>query len=89
MRLGRVVPDLDAALLLQSEQWRAADILAESPLPKEPPHLNAVLRTIAQLGGFLGREGDGESGVKTIWLGLRRVMDFAAGIESAMEGRGR
>ncbi|TRT76625.1 MAG: hypothetical protein EWV83_10490, partial [Microcystis sp. M_OC_Ca_00000000_S217Cul] len=24
------------------------------------------------LGGFLGRKGDGEPGVKTIWLGLRR-----------------
>ncbi|MCA2508111.1 MAG: hypothetical protein IM579_21670, partial [Microcystis sp. M62BS1] len=27
---------------------------------------------IASLGGFLGRKGDGEPGVKTIWLGLGR-----------------
>ena len=27
------------------------------------------------LGGFLARKGDGEPGVKTIWIGLQRVMD--------------
>ena len=88
MRLGRAVPDLDAALLLEPEEWQAAYILAKKPLPKQPPRLNAVLRLIAQLGGFLGRKGDGEPGVKTIWLGLQRVMDFAAGIKFAREAHG-
>jgi hypothetical protein len=32
---------------------------------------------IASLGGFLGRKGDGEPGVKTIWLGLRRLHDIS------------
>ena len=31
------------------------------------------------LGGFLARKGDGEPGVKIIWIGLQRVTDFAAG----------
>lgn len=47
-----------------------------------------MLRLIAQLGGFLGRKGDGEPGVKTIWLGLQRVMDFAAWIKFAREAHG-
>jgi hypothetical protein len=85
MRLGRTVPDLDAALLLETEEWQAAYILTKKPLPKQPPRLNEVLRLIARLGGFLGRKGDGEPGVKTIWLGLQRVMDFAAGIKFARE----
>jgi hypothetical protein len=88
MRLGRTVPDLDAALLLEPEEWQAAYILAKKPLPKEPPRLDTVLRMIAQLGGFLGRKGDGEPGVKTIWLGLQRVMDFAAGIKFSREAHG-
>ncbi len=33
---------------------------------------------IALLGGFLGRKGDGEPGVKTIWRRLRRLHDIAA-----------
>jgi hypothetical protein len=85
MRLGRTLPDLDAALLLDTEEWQAAYILAKKPLPKHAPRLNEVLRLIARLGGFLGRKGDGEPGVKTIWLGLQRVMDFAAGIKFARE----
>ncbi len=32
---------------------------------------------IASLGGFLGRKGDGEPGVKTIWLGRRRLHDIS------------
>jgi hypothetical protein len=44
-----------------------------------------VVRLIAGLGGFLGRKGDGEPGVKTIWLGLQRVTDFAAGLRYARQ----
>jgi len=88
MRLGRTLPDLDAALLLEPEEWQAAYIRAKKPLPKQPPRLNAVLRLIARLGGFLGRKRDGEPGVKTIWLGLQRVMDFAAGLKFAREAHG-
>ncbi len=25
------------------------------------------------LGGFIGRNGDGEPGVKSIWLGLQKI----------------
>lgn len=85
MRLGRTVPDLDASLLLEPEEWQAAYILAKKPVPKSPPRLNDVLRLIARQGGFLGRKGDGEPGVKTIWLGLQRIRDVAAGIKFARE----
>ena len=33
------------------------------------------------LGGFLGRKGDGEPGVKTLWLGFQRIRDFVEGVE--------
>ena len=37
------------------------------------------------LGGFLARKGDGEPGVNTIWIGLQRVVDFAAGVRFTRE----
>jgi Transposase Tn5 dimerisation domain/Transposase DNA-binding len=86
MRLGRTCPDLDAALFFDSDEWQAAYILAKKPIPKMPPRLNEVVRLVARLGGFLGRKGDGEPGVKTIWIGLQRLMDFAAGLRYAREG---
>lgn len=42
-----------------------------------------MLRLVAQLGGFLARKGDGESGAKTIWLGLQRIADFAEALRWA------
>jgi hypothetical protein len=42
-------------------------------------------RLIARLGGFLARKGDGEPGVKTIWLGMQRILDFSAGIRFSRE----
>jgi hypothetical protein len=85
MRLGRTCPDLDAALLFEPDEWKAAYILNHRKAPTKPPRLNEVLRLVAMLGGFLARKGDGEPGVKTIWLGLQRVVDFAAGIKFARE----
>jgi hypothetical protein len=85
MRLGRTCPDLDAALLFERDEWQAAYILNRKKVPQTPPKLNEVVRLLAMLGGFLARRGDGESGVKTIWLGLQRVVDFAAGIRFARE----
>jgi hypothetical protein len=85
MRLGRTCPDLDAALLFSPEEWQAAYILSKKRPPKQAPKLNTVIRLIAGLGGFLGRKGDGDPGMKTLWLGLERVRDFAEGMRFAQE----
>jgi hypothetical protein len=85
MRLGRTCPDLNAELLFNRDEWQGAFILNKKKPPNETPTLNEVVRLVAVLGGFLARKGDGEPGVKTIWLGLQRVMDFAAGLSFARE----
>lgn len=85
MRLGRTCPELDAQLMFEPDEWRAAFILNRKTPPDTAPCLNEVVRLVAMLGGFLARKGDGEPGVKTIWQGLQRVMDFAAGIRFARE----
>lgn len=85
MRLGRTCPDLPAELFFEPEEWKGAHLLLKKKVPKQPPTLNQVIRLIATLGGFLGRKGDGEPGVKTLWLGLQRVADFGIGLRSARE----
>ncbi len=45
-------------------------------LPETPPSLAEAVRMIAQLGGFLGRAGDGEPGVKVLWRGWMRFQDI-------------
>jgi hypothetical protein len=85
MRLGRTLPDLDAGLLFEPDEWRAAFILNKKPVPKTMPRLNQVIRLIAQRGGFLGRKGDGEPGAKTLWLGLQEIAIFVEGARYARE----
>lgn len=85
MRLGRTLPDLPADLLFEADEWRAAFILNKKPPPKAVPTANTVIRLIAQLGGFLGRKGDGEPGAKTLWLGMRDIAVFVQGTRYARE----
>lgn len=85
MRLGRVLPELPAEVLLEVDEWKAAYVLNKKPVPKETPPLREVIRLIARLGGFLGRKGDGEPGAKTLWLGLRDVAVFVSGLRAVRE----
>ena len=41
------------------------------------PALQEMIRETAKLGGFLGRNRDGEPGVQTLWRGLIRLKDMA------------
>jgi len=85
MRLGRTCPDLPADLFFDADEIKAAYVLTKKAPPATPPRLNEVVRRVAMLGGFIGRKGDGEPGVKTIWLGLQRVMDCVAGLRFLRE----
>lgn len=85
MRSGRVCPTLDATLFFHPDEIRGAYLLTKKKPPDKPPTLNEVLRLVAQLGGFLNRQCDGEPGLKTIWIGLQRVMDSAATLQALRE----
>lgn len=39
------------------------------------------VRGVASLGGFLGRKGDGDPGVKTLWRGYQRLQDLLFGYQ--------
>jgi hypothetical protein len=40
-----------------------------------------MVRSLAQLGGFLARTRDGEPGIQAIWQGYPRLHDFIYAIE--------
>ncbi len=81
MRIGRTCPEPEATLFFEPDEIRGAYLLTRKKLPSRPS-INEMLRLIAPLGGFLTCKGDGEPGVKTIWLGLQRVMDTAATLQA-------
>ncbi len=85
MRLGRICPDLDASLFFDPDEIRGAYLLTKQKRPDQPPSLNEVVRLIARVGGFLGRKGDGDPGVKTIWQGIQEVRVAALTIQALRE----
>ena len=61
--------------ILEPYEWQALYCrIHKTNLPSnEVPSLGECVRWIAQLGGFLGRKGDGDPGVKTLWRGLKSL----------------
>jgi hypothetical protein len=78
---ARAHPDAPASAVFADLSWQLVwrKACPKVPLPVTPPPLRTTVRQIAQLGGFLGRKGDGEPGVKTLWRGLCRLRDMEAG----------
>jgi Transposase DNA-binding/Transposase Tn5 dimerisation domain len=73
-------PERSCERVLRREEWGVL-CLATGGATDAPPALRDAVRRIARLGGFLGRKGDGEPGVKTLWRGLRRLNDMVAGYD--------
>lgn len=73
-------PETTCEVVLQPSEWQAlsAHIHQSITVPLTPPTLREATRWIAQLGGFLGRNNDGDPGVQTLWRGWRRLEDLAA-----------
>jgi Transposase Tn5 dimerisation domain len=72
---ARLAGDSPCGEALEEREWRV--LLAMSHIQRvSEPTLGEAVRLIAMLGGFQGRKGDGDPGVKTIWRGWRRLMDF-------------
>jgi hypothetical protein len=81
IRLGRIQPDWSAELFFSKTEWTGAFILNKKRPPAKTPTVREVVRLIAQLGGFLARKGDGEPGVKSLWLGFQALRHFVSGVE--------
>ena len=81
--LGRATPDLPCTVAFDDDQWKAVIVFkTRKPPPEQPPSLRQMIRSIAQLGGFLARKSDGEPGSQTLWRGLQRMDDITAAFRS-------
>ena len=75
---ARESPDAPAVHWLSQEECQAL----QAYLSKSQGHkvddlsLRDAVRSIAKLGGFLGRKGDGQPGPITLWRGLLRLYDI-------------
>mgnify|MGYP003340486711 CR=1 FL=1 len=77
-KVSRESPELLAETQLEENECQAlqAYLNERDNLKIKKLGLRQAVHAIAQLGGFLGRKGDGEPGPGTIWLGLLRLHDI-------------
>lgn len=73
--LGREEPHQSCEIVFTRDEWQAAHLLHDLPVPTSPPSLGEMLNLVARLGGYLNRSLDGPPGPQTIWKGLRRVRE--------------
>ena len=75
---ARQTPQVSCSVAFTEHEWQAlyAHHHRTTRLPDTPPPLHEAVRMVAQLGGFLGRKGDGEPGVKVLWRGWMRFQDI-------------
>ena len=75
--LSRKIPDRPCTDAFSEKEWTILwRMRKKTPPPKAVPCLRDITRMLAGLGGFLGRKGDGEPGVKTIWEGYDKLLHY-------------
>ena len=78
-KLAREKPDAPCTDYFDDAEWKGLHCFLNKTktVPKTPPTMREMTRSLAQLGGFLGRKGDGEPGPKALWEALERLVDIA------------
>ncbi|MEX1026521.1 MAG: IS4 family transposase [Candidatus Paceibacterota bacterium] len=76
--LNRECPDLPCDVVFDPDEWEAAwQVVKAEPPPKAPPSLGEFMKVVAELGGYNNRPSEPPPGPQVIWMGLRRMIDFA------------
>ncbi len=77
-RLGREFPQMSCEAIFEPAEWKSVyRIVRDETPPEEPPSLKAMVRMVAQLGGYVNRRRDDDPGPQTVWIGLQRTHDMA------------
>jgi hypothetical protein len=77
----RIDPDAEPELVFTDLELRILDRLVNTKSTTHPRQymLSHDLTKLAQLGGYLARNGDSPPGNETIWRGLTRLVDIQLG----------
>jgi hypothetical protein len=76
--LGRACPQLPCGAVFQPCEWKPVVVIFRGKAhQQEEPSLAQMIQWVGQLGGHLGRKGDGPPGPQSLWKGMLCVVDFA------------
>lgn len=76
--LNRVLPDIPCTAVFSASEWKSTwRVVTKKKLPAGPPRLSEFLKLVTQLGGYNNRAKEAPAGPQAVWMGLRRMLDFA------------
>ena len=76
--LNRTTPTMPCIAVFTDSEWKSVwRVVTKQPLPNKPPELSEMMRLLSQLGGYNNRATEAPVGPQPIWVGLRRMNDFA------------
>ena len=77
--LNRTSPTLPCTAVFDDAEWKSVwRVVHQTPLPKTPPVLSEFLKLLTRLGGYNNRAKEAPAGPQPLWIGLRRMLDFAS-----------
>lgn len=84
MMLGRSCPEMSCEALFNEVEWKSVYkvLNKKKAIPKDPPTLEEFIVMIATLGGYVKQKGGKPPGVKVMWKGMARMIDFALAWEA-------
>lgn len=78
--IGRACPELPCSLLFEVDEWQSVyAVIMKAQPPTKPPSLGELIKMIATLGGYRGRNSDGPPGMKVVWIGMQAMHKLAEG----------
>ena len=76
--LNRVTPNIPCTAVFAASEWKSVwRVVKKKTLPPKPSTLAAFLKLLTQLGGDNNRATEPPPGPQAMWIGLRRMLDFA------------
>ena len=76
--LNRECPSLPCDAVFEDCEWMSVwKVTTKEEIPKVPPPLSEFMALLTRLGGYNNRPTEPPPGPKTVWVGIRRMCDFA------------
>ena len=81
---SREWPDIRCDILFSEKEWKTIYLMCtKTKPPQRPPTLREISRMLAQLGGFLTRQGDSDPGIKNVWRDYQALHNYVDALEVA------
>ncbi len=87
MMMGRVQGEMPCDVIFDEAEWKSVYKILhrKEKIPNKAPPLGEFIRMVATFGGYVDRKNEGPPGVKVVWKGMARMLDFALAWEAFTE----